>query len=130
MELAERVDIAIIFAWGYITKLLLMGYQVDKADPDKALTVNRWLWYNSQKWRVIGSFWFLIGLAFISPTEGFQKLSEFVVWDGVPIGHLGVAAVGFLGDEIFCSLDSMGQYVKDRFNKRKTDGQQQQRQTD
>ena len=120
-ELYQRSLIALIFLWGFITKLLLMGYQVDKNDPDRALTINRWLWYNSQKWRVVGSFWFLIGIAFIAPHEGFVKLQEYVFYD-VPVGHLGTGAVGFLGDDIFVSLDGLREYIKNKLSKTKKEG--------
>ena len=121
-EFGQRIVIAGVFAWGYLIKLLLMGYQEDKANPDVRLTFNKWLWFNSQKWRVIGSGVFLLGLAFVAPHEGFIKLQDYVFY-GVPVGHLSTAAIGFMGDDFFVGLDSVRDYVKEKINRKvKNDG--------
>ena len=114
-EFEQRSIIALVFLVGFITKLLLMGFQKDKAMPDERLTINKWLWFNSQKWRVMGSLWFLVSLAFIAPHEGFVQLQSYVFHE-VPVGHLSTAAIGFIGDDVFVSLDGITRYVKRKLN--------------
>ena len=121
-EFEERSIIALVFLVGFITKLLLMGYQKDKEMTDERLTINQWLWFNSQKWRVLGSLWFLVSLAYVAPHEGFIKLQSYVFHE-VPVGHLSTAAIGFLGDEIFIALDSVSNYCKKKLSRKENENE-------
>ena len=123
MELIDdifgRCGIALVFLWGLGIKLLVMGYKEDKANGPETPFKIKYLWRNSNKWRIMGSVWFLVGLAFVAPHEGFERIKEETLWDSIPVGHLGVGAIGYLGDEIFVGLDGISQKIKDRFNKKK-----------
>ena len=116
IEFQQRLLIAGVMLWGTVTKLFLMGYQIDRANKEERLTLKVLLWENSQKWKIMGSSWLIIGLAFIAPHQGFVQLQEFV-FHGVPLGHLGTAAIGFLGDDLFVSLDSIRKWVGGKFNR-------------
>ena len=116
IEFEQRLLIAGIFLWGLIVKGLLLGYQIDRDNAEERLTFGMLVWENSQKWRFLGSVWFLSGLAFIAPHEGFVKLQEFSMYD-IPVGHLGTAGIGFMGDTIFLMLDDIQEWIKAKLGK-------------
>ena len=114
----ERVLITLVMGWGFALKLLCIGFRQDKANgPNKHFTLNM-MWANSAKWRISGSVVLMVGLAWIGPHEGFKALSEFVIWGGIPVGHLGVASVGFLGDDIFVALNEISDRAIKKFRKK------------
>ena len=123
-EIVERTLIALVFLWGMGLKLCLIGYKEDKENgPDTPFHI-KYLWRNSNKWRILGSFWFLVGMAYIAPHEGLNLMKEYQ-WEGVPVGHIGTGAIGFLGDDIFMGLDSVREYAKSKFRKGESGGQRQ-----
>lgn len=110
-ELYQRTGIALVMLWGFMLKLVAHGHKIDK-DNGPDVPFRFWdLWANSMKWRIVGSLLLTGGLAYIAPYAGFVTLADYVVWGGIPIGHLGVAAVGYLGDDLFLMTDSVASRV-------------------
>ena len=53
-EFYARISIATIMLWGFVLKLLGLGYRIDLDNgPDTAFRI-RDLWQNSMKWRIMG----------------------------------------------------------------------------
>ena len=117
-ELYARSGIALVMLWGFGLKLAYLGYQEDEANgPDVPFKL-RYLWRNSMKWRIIGSLWFVIGLAYIGPYAGFARVSEYVLWDAVPAGHLGVGMVGVMGDDLWLGINAIAKKAKEKLQRR------------
>ena len=116
-ELYERIGIAAVMGWGLALKLVTIGFRADLDNGPETPFHLKYLWHNSNKWRIIGSMLFTGGLAFIAPHEGFRELSEFVVYGGIPIGHLGVGALGYCGDDLWLGLSKLSDKVKAKINR-------------
>ena len=120
-EFYDRLWIGLIMFWGFSLKVLYLAYREDQRNgPDCPFTFSM-IWHNANKWRIMGSLLMLVGLAGTAPNQGFKALAQYVIYDGIPMGHLGVALVGLIGDDLFLSIglvaDRLSQLIKSKEKK-------------
>ena len=100
-----RLEVLVVMWGGLLLSLLSEAYRRDIETEDR-LTFRVWLWDGAQKWKVLGSNLIIFELSFILPHEALMRVMNMVAYD-LPLGYVGVMAMGFLADDVFFMLDAV-----------------------
>ena len=104
--LALRVEIFVVLLSGQGLSILSEAYWEDKHKPDEELSFKKFLWLDSQKYKLIGSYYLILCMSFIFPPELFNKILS-QEYQGIEVGFIPVFIIGFLADDFFFMLNKV-----------------------
>lgn len=98
-ETKAEIKVLSALLFGFVLKVVDLVYREDKKNPNEPIDLKKYLWGNGNKWRIIGSILFIMGLAFVLPDVFVTRLMN-IQYDEMAIGWFGVIALGYLADNL------------------------------
>ena len=94
----ETIDILLALLFGFVLKILDLVYHEDAKHPDQPIDLWKYLFGNSNKWRILSSVIMILGSVFLLPLAVFELLRAYD-YQGIKLGLAAIAVVGYSADD-------------------------------
>ena len=106
-HLTFDIELFCILLSGLVLKLLSMAYKKDDEDPNKSINFRDIYWFNSAKYRSLGSLLVILQIAFLSTETMINDWMSYKIF-GYQFGYFTIAGLGYISDNIFILLHQLG----------------------